>query len=481
MRLPSFIKKTSPIGETLEATEAGSALLKEEVAWKNRQLSVSTADTGLALWEADYGLPSEGDETVRRARILMTLTGGRTLTVEELKRLARTVGGADECAVTEKFERYQVILSALFHGAPGDLTALREAVERRAPAHLNVRVQTSLPARDVAYYGMTGTPLCSKAYRVAGATSQNHVLFAGGDNGSTKLTTVSAYDADLSRSAPADLPVASTAPGGTGFLGCALFAGGMASGTSVPHNRLTVYDMELVRSNPSSVITSAYSICCTRNANYAICAGGYTNSDRIGVVNAFDSNFSRSRATDLSVARSNDAGGACVGGYACVFGGCAENEWAANVDAYDDNLSHVMASDLPFAWDSTAASVGGYAVVFVPAETKGAFLAAYDRDLTKTVFATFSEPNIQGSRAAALDGNVVFGYGAGAWDGAAHSRAYVVNDDLTCRQIENTGAAGRWTGAAAPVGEYALFGGGKTVANWSGGSAIDSVDVYTLI
>lgn len=481
MRLPAFIKKISPIGETLEALEAGTDLLAEETAERNRQLSVSTADTGLALWEKDYGLPSDGGDDARRTRIRATLTGGRTLTVEELKRLAMAVGGADECAVTEKFERYQVILSALFHGEPGDLTALREAVERRSPAHLSVKVQTTLPLGEVVYQGTADTPLRSNAYRVAGAASQAHALFAGGDNGSAKLTAVSAYNADLTRSAPADLPVASTAPGSTAFLGRALFAGGMAGGTTVPHNRLTVYDGELVRTSPSTLIASAYSVCCTRNEGHAICAGGYTNSVRIGTVNAFDSDFSRSQPADLSVGRSTESGGARVGGYACVFGGGVQGGSAAKVDAYDGNLSRVAADDLPVAAETAAAELEACAVVFIPAESGGAFLAAYDRDLTKTVFATLPEPNILGGRAAVLEGCAVFGYGAESWNGPAIARVYAVDEDLTCRQVDNTGAVGRWNGAAAVTGAYALFAGGKSTAAYSGTDTIGSVDVYTQI
>jgi len=75
MRLPEFIVKLSPIGETLAALDAETARLEAETAARNSQLAVSTADTGLALWEADYGLLSAGDLTVRRGRVRAALTG----------------------------------------------------------------------------------------------------------------------------------------------------------------------------------------------------------------------------------------------------------------------------------------------------------------------------------------------------------------------------------------------------------------------
>ena len=143
MRLPEFVKKISPIGETLEAIDAGHALLTEETEKRNRQVSVSTADTGLSLWERDYAL-SDGtgrDEDFRRARIRAAMAGSRTLTVAELEALAVTLAGADRGVVAENFADWRVTLEAVYEGRiPGDMTALEEAVRRQKPAHLEVSV-----------------------------------------------------------------------------------------------------------------------------------------------------------------------------------------------------------------------------------------------------------------------------------------------------------------------------------------------------
>ena len=50
MRLPEYLTRLSPVGETLAAMEAGEEALAAEVAERNAQLAVSTADTGLYLW-----------------------------------------------------------------------------------------------------------------------------------------------------------------------------------------------------------------------------------------------------------------------------------------------------------------------------------------------------------------------------------------------------------------------------------------------
>lgn len=143
MRLPEFVKKISPIGETLEAIDAGMEALAEETGKRNRQVVVSTADTGLSLWERDYAIPggTGREEDFRRARIRAAMAGSQTLTVAELEALAGSLAGADRGEVEEDFAHWRVMLEAVYEGRiPGDVTALEEAVRRRQPAHLEVSV-----------------------------------------------------------------------------------------------------------------------------------------------------------------------------------------------------------------------------------------------------------------------------------------------------------------------------------------------------
>ena len=144
MRLPRFFVKLSPIGETLAALEGEQARLEAEVSARNNQLTVSTADTGLALWEADYSLPAAGDLTARRGRVRAALTGGEhPLTLAALKQLAITVGGAGAVAVEEDFANAQVVIRAVFPDM-GGVSALEEAIERFKPAHLQVLVNPTV-------------------------------------------------------------------------------------------------------------------------------------------------------------------------------------------------------------------------------------------------------------------------------------------------------------------------------------------------
>ena len=120
MRLPGFFVKISPIGETLAAMEQEMGHLEAETTAKNDQLAVSTADTGLALWEQDYGLSSAGDLPTRRGRVRAAMTAGaQPFTLTALRQLAITVGGAGGVAVEEDFANARVVIRAVFPDADG--------------------------------------------------------------------------------------------------------------------------------------------------------------------------------------------------------------------------------------------------------------------------------------------------------------------------------------------------------------------------
>lgn len=143
-RLPVFLAHISPIREVLAAIGHGTDLLAGETAKRNDQLSVSTAEEALGLWEQDYALADgTGTETrLRRAAILAAMAGGQTLTKERLEALAVTLGGADRGEAVEDFANWRVVLTALYEGRlPEDTAPLERAVKRLKPAHLEVTVE----------------------------------------------------------------------------------------------------------------------------------------------------------------------------------------------------------------------------------------------------------------------------------------------------------------------------------------------------
>ena len=143
MRLPEFLTELSPIRETLEALEQGETAMADAVAEKNAQVSVASADEGLALWERDYGLPVREGAPLeeRRATVRAAMAGGRTLTPAFLKELCVTLGGAHRGEVEEDFPNWHVTAVAVGRGRfPEDTAPLERAAEKLKPAHLEVEV-----------------------------------------------------------------------------------------------------------------------------------------------------------------------------------------------------------------------------------------------------------------------------------------------------------------------------------------------------
>ena len=161
MRLPEFLTEISPVRETLAALEQGETAMADAVAEKNAQVCISSADEGLALWEADYGLHVREGAALedRRAAVRAAMAGGRTLTPALLRELCVTLGGADRGEVTEDFANWRVTAEAVTEGrVPRDPAPLERAVEKLKPAHLEVLVtpRGELPAGMERYAALTG-------------------------------------------------------------------------------------------------------------------------------------------------------------------------------------------------------------------------------------------------------------------------------------------------------------------------------------
>lgn len=149
MRLPEFFVKLSPIGETLAAFETEKTSLEAEINSRNRQLTVSTADLSLHLWEQDYGLVSLGDLAVRRGRIRAAMTAGeQSMTLAALKQMVSAVGGADEVFVEEDFANGRVVIRGIFPDSAA-LTGLEETISRFKPAHLQVQINPTVELTGV--------------------------------------------------------------------------------------------------------------------------------------------------------------------------------------------------------------------------------------------------------------------------------------------------------------------------------------------
>lgn len=483
MRLPPFLTEKPLIGAVLDASDVGAALLGADVDRRNDQLSYRTADEGLRRWERDLSLPSDGDAATRRARIYAALTGGRTLTVEELEKLALTLTDAQQAVVTEKFDRYQVILSALFDGEAGDLTALRAAVERRRPAHLDVRVQSTLPAREIVYYGLA-TPLSVARTRGNGVSAGGFALYGGGlhEQSRSVYDDVDAYDAQLVRTLP--LPLLSSVQDGAAAMAgeMAVFAGGASDYYSHVVATPTAYSPELTRSAVPGLSTEVTQyIGAVGNGFYAVFGGGENRFAKpIATVVAVNDALVSSYPEAFSAAHGYY--GAAKTGESILFAGGYTNAdgYLDSVDAYGSELEKLSAPQLPMnAACPGSAEAGEYAVFAGGESGSNSFtdtVCAYSPELTRTVLENLSAPrNLMHS--VAFQGSALFAGGKSGqlWSAATdcydEELVHTVLPDISIAREEYNLANGR----GAAVGNYALICGGQ-----DGSQVYDTVDVFTI-
>lgn len=258
----------------------------------------------------------------------------------------------------------------------------------------------------------------------------------------------------------------------------ALFGGGY-DGSSYS-NVVDAYDSNLTRSTPTALSQASSGLAATTVGNYALFGGGSSS-----VVDAYDTSLTRTTPTALSQARGGlaattvaPAGGSSPqSGYA-LFGGGFNNSvgYPTVVDAYDTTLTKTTPTDQLSTGRSNlaATTVGNYAL-FGGGYNSNA-VDAYDINLTKT---TPTDP-LGGSNLGQLaattvapvggsspqSGYALFGGGVGSYNGAVY--AYDTNltrltaDPLGQTSYEIAATTVAPAGGSAPQSGYALFGGGTT-------------------
>lgn len=144
MRLPEYLSRISPVGETLDAIAAGELALEQNITAENGRLSVASADRdGLSLWEADYGIEDADGLPldVRRAKIRTAMSGAATLTPAYLRELCVTIGGADDGEVVEDFPHWAVqVRPVTWDRVDADTEILEESIRKLLPAHLTLEL-----------------------------------------------------------------------------------------------------------------------------------------------------------------------------------------------------------------------------------------------------------------------------------------------------------------------------------------------------
>ena len=366
------------------------------------------------------------------------------------------------------FSRCRVGPSVLLGGGGGVLTAWRGVVARRKPAHLNVKVQSTLPAGELVYHG-TATPLCTASAGYGGATMAAHALFVG-HKGS------SAYNAQLVRSA-----VAGTLGGKDDSTTAKAGAYAVSTG-GYQNTATTVYDDALTRSALTAPVVTRWRIASASTARHAVFGGGQVSSLFSAVTDAVSDDLTAS----VPAAFRQDKGyyAACSHNGCAVFAGGGTNSvYGRTVDVYGAELQRFAAPDLSLGvLCPSAASAGDHVLVaggFCGSDACTAAVNAYTSDFTKVSVENMAAPS-HVMFSLSFAGHAIFAGGSDINSFIAAVNGY--DEELTrstlhplavARTDSGSGVSGR---GAAVIGDFGLLAGGMAAEN----AVFDTVDVFTV-
>lgn len=140
--LPDYYRKSDVMQNNMRASANEVERRSGTIARVRFELSPSNASTELDRWEKDYNLypGPDADKEERRRAVLTAVRAGGTVTVDTVRMLAETYFER-ECAVTENYADYSIIVTAL-NGVPEEAIRTFTAVARKLiPAHLGITVR----------------------------------------------------------------------------------------------------------------------------------------------------------------------------------------------------------------------------------------------------------------------------------------------------------------------------------------------------
>ena len=320
-------------------------------------------------------------------------------------------------------------------------------------------------------YGGTAAGLMENRVNPAAASVGNYLIFFGGRNESSYLTStaVDAYNTSLTKVSITQLSLNGRDALGTASIGnYALFAGGYTDFINdLMTTGVAVYDKSLTYSHTRTNLScSNYNglggVAGGSVGNYAVFAGGESrrNSDekifKQSNVTAYNASLTKVNISALSSVMSYMKS-ASVGKYVVFLGGVASC-------AYNDALTKTRLES--HSASDRGVSFGNYALF-----NTGGTIYAYDTSLTRTTQSTLTYER-SGCGGTSLKDYAIF---AGGYD-AGDYEAVVDFFDTSLTKTRGTNMAqARSLCAGGTVGDYALFAGGTTGRS----SYVATVDVYT--
>lgn len=136
-QLPSIYKDKALVKEVIGAMQPEIDALNAHIAGQMNQKFIDKADTGLALWEAEYSLPINPKISTeeRRSRIKAKGRGAGKVDLSSIKGVASSWSGG---SVEVTFDGAIQVTFIDIIGVPRNMDDLKDAVRAMVPAHLGV-------------------------------------------------------------------------------------------------------------------------------------------------------------------------------------------------------------------------------------------------------------------------------------------------------------------------------------------------------
>ena len=307
-----------------------------------------------------------------------------------------------------------------------------------------------------------------------------YAIFAGG--GPLYSAVAEAYDHTLTRSTITSLATARQGLLATTVNDYAVFAGGGVSGGIT--TAVDAYNYNLTRSTPTALSDKKSAAAATyvgstgpSSGTYALFAGGYTGGGMTSSVNAYNKSLTRSvTSSGLSSARARIAGANTNSNYALFAGGNTSLTTAglsAVVDAYNESLTRTVPSALSKAREYIAGANNGLYAIFAGGSVGGTAqtnVDSYNYSLTRSTLTSLNYARASHAGCSDVGGNyALFGGGASA----NYAEGY--NNSGTRSQYSMTNGT-RYSLAAAPAGDFLIFGGGR--GQGSSGRETNATNAY---
>lgn len=348
-----------------------------------------------------------------------------------------------------------------------------------------VTVEAHVP--KVVYVGLAPA-LALAATRLAGASNNSYAIFAGGQSNAsdetTAISTVTAYNSSLEKTAPSTLTAAATGIAGTKVGNYAIFAG--AGICNAYNGTLTKSTAEGL---PDTISVAAASV-----GDYAIFGAGYYSTAESNIVYcAYNGSLTRN-VLETSGVQYRFFAGASNSGYALFGGGTTGyptngSYYYDTVYAYSNALEKMSVSALSVARCSMAGASTSQHAIFGGGIRKATgynwwyslnTVDAYDASLTRTSTHLSLDRYILGG--ASVSTNALFAGGRKyERDSSTTSADQIVNtvdafDEALTISAPTGLSVARKDLAGATIGNYMLFAGGSPTENST--SAV--VNVYTV-